>query len=316
MMDYSAAKYGGEADLYGRQGQKQDGIDIIMKLPPISQTRPTCVSSTCVSSQPSQSPSSQPSQPPSFVQNLLCVQCKNYKSTRVTTGKIDTWIQEAEKIPFPIIQLVIAIINGRDVKLQEHVIKVSQTRLQQGKFPVEIVFWEGISHFIKQNDNILKIYYPELYNYFISMRMPPDNSSITANVASYPNLILSEEDLKLSFLDLFMKHHIKNFMEVSPFAGFSMNLVAEYDVFEQEVQRLKDMAIQVSSKPKFAEISEFMYAISDFATYIALKSTINNNGFVLLTPELRMQYDVYKGIETELEQKRNNIVDLFRKVMG
>ena len=285
LIDFSSAKYGGTADLFGRQGQKQDGIDIIVTLRPrFSQSKQTCV------------------------QDLICVQCKDYKSTKVTTNKIDAWIQEAEAFPFPIQTLVIAVVIERDVTLQSHVICINQDRLQQGKFSVEIVFWDSIAHFVKQNDKILKMYYPMLYNAHISTIQ-------SATSSPYSSLILNEDDLKLSFMNICVKYYVTDFMKVTPFIGFNIDLVGQYDAFEIEWLRIRDRAIQLVNTQKYKEINDFVVKISEFVTYIGLKSFITDTGMVQIRPEIRTQWTISKAIEKELEQKRTNVIELFQKVL-
>ncbi len=63
LLDYSAAIYGGEASLLGRQGQAQHGIDVVVIR---------------------------------HDNSIVCVQCKNVKDSSVTTDRIDQWIKEAE----------------------------------------------------------------------------------------------------------------------------------------------------------------------------------------------------------------------------
>ena len=81
----------------------------------------------------------------------------------VEVSDIDAMIDEAENFPAKIALFVIAVTTKRDARLQSYVYNLSDSRIREKKFPVEIIFWEDIEHIVKTNDFLLRTYYPELY---------------------------------------------------------------------------------------------------------------------------------------------------------
>ena len=108
--------------MYGRQGQKQDGIDIIVQM---SAAR-------------------------------WCIQCKNYDS--VSVAQIDTWIDDCtyyDKHPFQ--KLIIASAAPEDTKIADHLLYDVKK-----PFQVEYVSWKRICGYIEQFPNIYQAYYGNL----------------------------------------------------------------------------------------------------------------------------------------------------------
>ena len=108
--------------MYGRPGQKQDGIDIIVQMEAAQ----------------------------------WCIQCKNYDA--VSVSQIDTWINDCtyyEKHPFQ--KLIIATAAPEDTRITDHLLY----DIQQ-PFQVEYVSWEKICGYIEQFPNIYQAYYGNL----------------------------------------------------------------------------------------------------------------------------------------------------------
>ena len=108
--------------MYGRPGQKQDGIDIVV-----------------------QTAAAQ-----------WCIQCKNYET--VSISQINTWINDCtyyEKHPFQ--KLIIATAAPEDTRITDHLLY----DIQQ-PFQVEYVSWEKICGYIEQFPNIYHAYYGNL----------------------------------------------------------------------------------------------------------------------------------------------------------
>ncbi|MCI6432935.1 MAG: hypothetical protein MSA72_19115 [Lachnospiraceae bacterium] len=114
----------GNAELYGRNGQRQNGIDIICHVDDHDKGN-----------------------------YIIGIQCKNYQ--RITKDNIDDIITEAEKFEFPLGKFVIATSASRDVKIQDYVFGKNLKGSD-----VEIYFWEDISEIIAYNPELLKKYYP------------------------------------------------------------------------------------------------------------------------------------------------------------
>ena len=124
MVDYGKIAYG-HAELYGRRGQCQKGIDILC------QTK----------------------------KGLIAIQCKNYKILSVQN--VDEIIEKAKNFESPLLQLIIATTAPRDYRIQDYLLKL---RHDNNLFvATEIWFWDEISQKNSDHEHLLKKYYPQLF---------------------------------------------------------------------------------------------------------------------------------------------------------
>lgn len=121
--EYAIAKYNKSFIRYGRQGQKQYGIDIVSS------------------------------------DGEIVIQCKNYanQNTQNVINKIESDYLESKKLPFTPKKFIIATALNEDTKIIDLAIKLNSQELA-----VEIMFWEEISSFIISNMPIMRRYYPFL----------------------------------------------------------------------------------------------------------------------------------------------------------
>ena len=215
MKDFSEIRYQGRATLYGSPGQKQDGVDVV-----VTQTNG----------------------------NRICIQCKNWER-KLENSDINTMIAEVEKFPAKISLFVIAVTTKRDAKLQQYVYNLSDCRISEKKFPIEIIFWEDIEHIVKINTFLLRTYYPEFYINLESSRK---------KMQMYSNLILDKKELRKSFLNSIIKWNIFDMLSVDPFAGFDFQLVINVDCFEIEMKNIMNKAISLASKKSYMRINKFL----------------------------------------------------------
>ncbi len=115
---------------YGRNGQRQNGVDIIGK--------------------------------PSYLDGLSGIQCKN--SDEVNIKIINEEITEADNFKPLLNEYIIACTASRDVKLHSAVMQLSQERQRRGKFPVQMWFWEDIALDIARDQELMKKHYPQFTN--------------------------------------------------------------------------------------------------------------------------------------------------------
>lgn len=110
----------------GRQGQKQNGIDIWGS----NETA------------------------------AIGIQCKNtFKGLSIDTVKKE--IAKAEKFLPQRTEIYIATTALRDASVQEQVRIISDARVEEGKFSVNLLFWEDITGDLTRNKDIFKKHYPE-----------------------------------------------------------------------------------------------------------------------------------------------------------
>lgn len=114
---------------HGRQGQKQDGVDIYGG---------------------------------DHFNNFVGIQCKNTIG-QITEKIITDECAKAENFPTQLTALYIATTASRDVSIQKFARNLSEERKAQGKFPVEIVFWEDIQADLTKNEAAVKQHYPQLF---------------------------------------------------------------------------------------------------------------------------------------------------------
>lgn len=259
MRDFAEIRYQGQASLYGRPGQKQDGVDIVV---------------TCSDGK------------------RVCVQCKNWER-ELEISDIDAMINEAENFPANISLFAIAVTTKTNNNIQRYVYNLSDKRISEQEFPIDIVFWEDIEHIVKTNDNLLRTYYPELYINLGNSRQ---------KLQMYPNLILDKKELRNFFLNSISKWHIVDMLSVDPFAGFEFQLVIDTDCFEIEMQDIMNKAVAISKKKTYARIAEFLRNLSSYCYYIGMiAEPVNERILIVRNPFARER--IYEHKE-EIEELR------------
>lgn len=127
--DILEKKYGSRFEKYGRDGQKQNGIDICN----------TISSNSCI-----------------------VAQCKNYinqSSAKSLIKAIENDINSSKNLPFykDINKFIVMTSMNRDKKIQDAISSISCD------FNVELWVWEDIQEVICNNDDLIKKYYPQFY---------------------------------------------------------------------------------------------------------------------------------------------------------
>lgn len=128
--DILERKYGRWFKKYGRDGQKQNGIDIYNK---------------------------------SSSNSYTVAQCKNYfnqNSVNRLIKAIKNDINSLNNLPFykDINKFIVMTSMDRDKKVQDDISSISCG------FDIELCFWEDIQEVICSNDDLVKKYYPQFYN--------------------------------------------------------------------------------------------------------------------------------------------------------
>lgn len=133
--DYFKKEYN-SVQLYGRKGQKQYGIDIIITF--INSNRE---------------------------HEFIVVQCKNYSPKEAELDDIiDDAIEGSRRLPGSVSKIVIALGCERDTKIHDYILKKSPIGLV-----IEPLFWEDISSLIASDKNLLNNYYLQISNNTISI---------------------------------------------------------------------------------------------------------------------------------------------------
>lgn len=275
LIPYAQATYQGQASQYGRKGQKQDGIDIIVDRHNGSR---------------------------------FLIQCKDYLKTDVTDKKIDKWIKKAEdEVKFDFEKLIIALGCERDGLLQKYVCMLSDERKADGKFLVSIIFWDDIQQFVKLDEDLLRNYYPNIFysNERVEEKYKEVNSTDTES-QKRPEPIKTEAEIRSQCLDLIVKYRIKEYLDADQYAGFPFELVTEGDLFEIELQDLLNRSIRYKASDRYYEVSEFLGAFSQFTYYMATICTSNG-------AYARYTIPMYEGAGVEIEKQKRKIEKLREK---
>ena len=125
VLDYCINRFNAHVFSYGRKGQTQQGIDIIIE----------------------------------NREQRIGVQCKDYTKTPIGERDVDKIIQKAESFSPPIDILIIATAKEPDAIIQNYIMIKNTERIRTGKFEVQIIYWEEIDNFIKSNSEMLRKYY-------------------------------------------------------------------------------------------------------------------------------------------------------------
>lgn len=115
---------------HGRQGQKQDGVDIYGV---------------------------------DSLQNFVGIQCKNTIST-ISQQLIESEILKSEQFTPQLATLYIATTADRDVHIQAFARRLSEERRTQNKFPVDVVFWPDIVHDLSRDDAVIRQHFPQYFS--------------------------------------------------------------------------------------------------------------------------------------------------------
>lgn len=153
--DVLTFEYGIKFNSYGRNGQKQNGIDIYAQL---------------------------------NEKNYIVAQCKNYfslNSANTINKQIEKDVKATENIPFHINQFIAMTSMDRDLNVQNYIENIDSP------FRIQIWFWEDIQVKVCSNDKLFETYYP---SFFQSTQIPirtkneiVTNLNILINIAKYFN---------------------------------------------------------------------------------------------------------------------------------
>lgn len=119
------------AQRYGRNGQRQNGVDIYVKQ--------------------------------NNSDSYVAVQCKRYEDGKLSKKIIEDEVAKAGSFTPPISEYIIATTESRDTKIQDSVRELNEKYKSENKFLVYVVFWEDICNDLAtpSNHDLLKKYYSE-----------------------------------------------------------------------------------------------------------------------------------------------------------
>ena len=260
--DYCEYQFGGNVFLFGRNGQRQNGVDVISK----------------------------------DLSNIIGVQCKDYSGTVVKESDIDDMIKLAETFVPPLCMFVIAIAQKTDANIQRYVMLKSKERLKHGKFSIEIVYWDEIENFIKNNAMIYNKYYGFAFG------NPFNEQQVQV-------LITDTYSLRMRFLDMYCRWGIRDVILMDMFTGIFYMLISNYDCFYTEINELMRNSCILQETETYQRIKSFIKKLDEYMDYIGRLVELNSNYmYVVVNPEVIENAEDYK---TNIDRLRTVIVEKF-----
>ncbi len=271
--DYLAHKYDGEAQIYGRRGQKQKGIDIVVSLKDHS---------------------------------YVCAQCKNVKQVKI--DDLDSWILKAEECEISMQEFVILVAIGNDANLQEHICKVTTQRIQEGKIPVSLLFWDDVIHFVKKDQTMLRMYYPEFYHAEEVILAEATQSS----EMKYPERIKTDGRLLNLFFDEAVKYSIEEFLTSKPVEGISMELIGYSDTFIYAVKKLLFRAPMLTAEDNYYKIKHFLNSLVEYTGFLPNVTEVFNGVKAIATMKYHTNEESLD--QAKAEELRQEALELYQEI--
>jgi len=229
-MDYLAHKYNADASLYGRKGQSQQGVDILVALKD---------------------------------NTYIAAQCKDWKT--VSIRNLNDWITKADQeCKLPIKKLIILVAVDTDTNLQAYICKVNSERQNDGKIPVQLFFWDDVVHYIKQDQTMLRMYYPEFYQ---GQEVKFEEAVKTAE-EKYPERIKAAGRLLNLFFDEAVKYRVEEFLNSDPITGVDLELVGYSDALIIAIRKLLYRAPMLNADDYYYDIKEFLDSFNQYCIFL------------------------------------------------
>ncbi|MHA3501970.1 hypothetical protein ACX1IG_03370 [Yersinia enterocolitica] len=120
---------------YGRNGQRQDGVDLYCK----------------------------------HDGKFIAVQCKGRNqgyNSRLAPNDISEAVRSTEKFPHAIDELYILTTGPDDKHLEQRAFEISCEHSETGKFAVHVLGWQSLENIIREHDSIQRSFYSSFFNRF------------------------------------------------------------------------------------------------------------------------------------------------------
>lgn len=259
LREYCKETFGGLDQIYLKEDQKRDNIDILT-------TRPDGT--------------------------RVYVLCRNYRNTKITVSDINDRIIEIDNTKFNMSEAVLATsIFKPDPKLQEHVYQISDDRVSKGLCPVNIIFWNDIEYFVHNHPGMLERYWPQIAEKL--EERSTENASIPTVSAADIN---TGYGLKNLFSEIYKRYHIEDYLCKDPFDGFSFEDLLIADFFMETLQIIEDSAIYAKESMCYKQIIQFEAAFNDYNDYLSTICGISNTGKIAFLPPFT-DYNLHEYID-------------------
>lgn len=169
--------------MYGRRGQSQHGLDILVY----------------------ENDNIAPS-------NRIGIQCKHVQNLTFNRASGDSVVKEVNKADLGkqnIRSLIIVTSSDSDKKLMDEVSTLSDQRIKEGKFSVQIIFWSEISNYINSDSELSEFYGQEqkVLNLFFDEidNLVRDQKFKTALTKLHSNNFIDQYNINYKYKKLFIQ---------------------------------------------------------------------------------------------------------------
>lgn len=243
---------------YGRKGQKQNGIDIYGKISD---------------------------------NNYIVAQCKNYfneKSADRLIKKIKEDINALSQLPFynDINKFMVMTSMDIDNKVQNEIEGI------KSKFDIEVWFWEHIQVEICDDNNLLKRYYPQIFNF---------------NVKT-----ITVDELINDFNSLMREANILEFIQADPFIGMKDYLPFSVDIFNMKIKTKLNDSIILQNEEIFKAINEFISKLDNYSANIGSLMKPTGNGYYIV-PKFYSINDREK-IREDIKKRKLELNNIYSRI--
>ncbi|MDD2018895.1 hypothetical protein [Pseudomonas putida] len=241
---------------HGRQGQQQDGVDIYGR---------------------------------DSHELFVGVQCKNTTRT-ITEQLITSECSKAEKFRPTIQALYIATTAERDVHIQAFARELSNERVAEEKFPVEVVFWADVISDLAKDDTAVRQHFPQFFNQNTVTQADLIRSKDVSNLMA----VLQVLDLT-SIADHF--HYGAKYIHCSVLEQYNQLV----DVQNRATFKIHDQALSAALKKMTGEWQQ-LYALIHSAPYDLIPQR-NELSFIMPLDFCRNkeENDLYEEIDQQIK---------------
>lgn len=162
------------------------------------------------------------------------------------------------KLPFynNISKFIVMTSMDTDNKVQNEIVSI------ESNFDVEVWFWEHIQVEVCDSDNLLKRYYPQMFN--------------------FNTKVVTIDGLRNDFNSLMCEANILEFIQVDPFIGMQDYLPFSVDIFNSKIKKNLNDANILQNKEIFKEINEFISKLGNYSENLGCLMKLTGNGYYII----------------------------------
>lgn len=138
------------------------------------------------------------------------------------------------------------------------------------------------------------------------------NNDIRYNVDKYPELIKNKGELRIAFLNEFVKDRIEEMLKVDVFVGFPYQLIMMRDNFEFEAQQVLYRAIAIKEVGTYSKIKEFLAALNEYNSYLSSIGEFANKYVIrVINRKMRENHEAHEAV---IDILRNDLIKILNEI--